>query len=178
MQRLDEVSGLGMVANMAGVVDEADDAVPVDDEGPRHLKYVADGLLDVMTFSCRLHPSHESGWPEHFQHRSPLETEGLVTRTAWIGKAWEGHLETITQRLRLLWVALRDCHNVATSGFDLLGARTELRQVLPTEWSAEVPKKCYDDGSSLPEIGERDLAPMTAAELRIGRWLARFKRHV
>ena len=77
-----------------------------------------------------------------------------------------------------MWVALRDGHNVAASSFDVLGALTERLQVLPAEWSAEVPKKGYDDRPRLPEIGNRDLFPVTAAEGSVRCELASLNRHI
>ena len=67
---------------------------------------------------------------------------------------------------------------MAASGFDVFGALTELFQVLPAEWSAEVPKKGYDDRPRLPEIGNRDLFPVTAAEGSVGCQLAGLNHHI
>ena len=78
----------------------------------------------------------------------------------------------------MLWVALRNSNNVAASSFDVLGALTELLQVLPAEWSAEVPKKGYDDRPRLPEIGNRDVFAVTAAEGSFRCELAGLNRHI
>ena len=126
---------------MAGVVGVAHDAVAVDDKSSRHLECVADDLLNVVALSGRLHPSHKDGWTKNLPHGAAREAESLITRAEWIREARERHLKTITQGLRLLWIALRDGHNVAAGSFDVLGALTELRQVLPAEGSAEVPEE-------------------------------------
>ena len=167
-----------MISHVAGVASEADDPAPVNDEGSWHLECIADRLLDVMTLSCRLQSSQNGGWPHDLQHGSPLEAEGFVTRSPCVREAGERHLKSITQRLCLLWVALRDSYNVAASSFDVLGALTELLQVLPAEWSAEMPKKGYDDRPRLPEIGNRDLFAVTAAEGNVRCQLAGLNRHI
>ena len=67
---------------------------------------------------------------------------------------------------------------MAASSYDVLGALTELLQVLPAEWSAEVPKKGYDYRPRLPEIGNRDLFAATAAEGNVRCQLAGLNRHI
>ena len=167
-----------MISHVASIASEADYPAPVNDEGSWHLECIADRLLDVMTLSCRLQPSQNGGRPQDLQHGSPLEAEGFVTRSPCVREAGEGHLKSIAQRLCLLWVALRNSYNVAASCFDVLGALTELLQVLPAEWSAEVPKKGYDDRPRLPEIGNRDVFAVTAAEGSIRCEFAGLNRHI
>ena len=56
-------------------------------------------------------------------------------------------METVKQRLSLLGVALSDGDDIPTCGPDLVGALTELLQVLPTERSAEVAKEGEHQGA-------------------------------
>ena len=178
LQRFDGFGRLGVVAHVASIAGVTDDAVSIDDECSRHLELVADRLLNVMTLSCRLQAPQNGGWPHDLQHGSPLQAEGFVTRSPCVREAGEGHRKSIAQRLCLLWVALRNSYNVAASCFDVLGALTELLQVLPAEWSAEVPKTSYDHRSRLPEIGNRALFAVTSAEGNVRCQLAGLNRHI
>ena len=72
-------------------------------------------------------------------------------------------MKAITESLSLLRLALRDGDNVAAGCFDLLGARTERRQIFSAEWSAEMPEKGYHDRPGAPELGERNLVPFATS---------------
>src|SRR3990172_7579869 len=129
-----------MVAGVAGVARVADGAVAVDDERAGHLERVAYDAFDVVAFAGRLQPPADDGRiEENVPQCAALQVERLVPGTPRVGQTGEGRLEPVAERLRLSGVALRDGHDAAAGVFDVLGALTERRQVLPAERSAKMP---------------------------------------
>src|SRR3990172_4014263 len=140
-----------MVAGVPAVARVADGAVAIDDEGAGHLERVADDAFDVVAFAGRLQPSaHDGRIEEDVPQRATPQPERLVPGTPRVGQTGEGRLEPVAKRLRLLWVALRDRDDAPAGVFDVLGALTERRQVLPAERSAEVPQEGDDDRPVAP----------------------------
>ncbi len=106
-----------------------------------------------------------------------LEAEGLIACAAWVSQTGERSLEAVAEGLSLLRVALSDGNDVAACGPDLVGALTELYQVLPTERSAEVAKEGEYQGAFAPKLSKRDLAAIAPPERCFWGWLTDFSRH-
>ncbi len=84
----------------------------------------------------------------------PSEAEGGIALAARVSQTGERGLEPVAEGLSLLRVALRDGNDAAACGADLVGALTELLQVLPAERSAEVTKEGEHQGTFAPQLGE------------------------
>lgn len=106
-----------------------------------------------------------------------LEAEGVVAFAARVSQTGERSLETVAEGLSLLWVALSDGNDVAACGPDLVGALTELFQVLPTERSAEVAKEGEYQGAFAPQLSKGDVAAIAPPERCFWGWLTDFSRH-
>ena len=106
-----------------------------------------------------------------------LEAKGVVAFAARVSQTGERSLEAVAEGLSLLWVALSDGNDVPACGPDLVGALTELFQVLPTERSAEVAKEGEYQGAFAPQLSKRDLAAIAPAEQCLWGWLTDFSRH-
>ena len=157
---------------MPGVAGISNDPLAVDDEGARQLEGVADHLLDVMALARRLEATDDRSRTDHLPQRTALQPKALVALSLRVRQAWERRLEAIAQGLRLLRVSLRHRQDAATCLPDLLVALPERLQVLPAERSAEVSEEGDDDGPVVPELSERDLAPVASAESNVGSRLA------
>ncbi len=72
---------------------------------------------------------------------------------------------------------MSDGHDMPTCGPDLVGALTELLQVLPTERSAEVAKEGEHQGGFAAQLGERNHAPIATPEDDIRCGLTNLYRH-
>ena len=106
-----------------------------------------------------------------------LEAKGVVAFAARVSQTGERSLETVAEGLSLLWVALSDGNDVAACGPDLVGALTELYQVLPTERSAEVAKEGEYQGAFAPQLSKGDLAAIAPPERCFWGWLTDFSCH-
>jgi len=106
-----------------------------------------------------------------------LEAEGLIACAAWVSQTGERSLEAVAEGLSLLRVTLSDGNDVAACGPDLVGALTELFQVLPTEWSAEVAKEGEYQGAFAPQLSKGDLAAIAPPERCFWGWLTDFSCH-
>ncbi len=166
-----------MVSDVAGVAGIADEAVAIDDERPWHLEGVTHRFLNVVALSGGLDAADYRGGPQDLEEGPTLEAEGLIARAARVGQTGERSLEAVAEGLSLLRVTLSDGNDVAACGSDLVGALTELFQVLPTERSAEVAKEGEYQGAIAPKLSKRDLAAIPPLERCFWRWLTDFSRH-
>ncbi len=143
-----------MVSDVASIASIAHYAIAIDDEGARHLEGVTHRFLDAVALSAGPDAADYGSGPEDLEQGPLSEAEGGIALAALVSQTGERGLEPVAEGLSLLRVALRDGNDAAACGADLVGALTELLQVLPAERSAEVTKEGEHQGTFAPQLSE------------------------